>query len=110
MGAIPEAMAKTLREDNGEVWLESNVVSILEEGGRAIGVRLEDGREVRARVVISDINAKRLYGGLLPTERLPRRARRAGRSPSLSELPAMHTSFTSYYDHNFKACLGISKQ
>jgi phytoene dehydrogenase-like protein len=89
MGAIPEAMAQTLREDKGEVWLESSVVSILEEGGRAIGVRLKDGREVRARVVISDINAKRLYGGLLPTDRLPRWARRAVRSLPLSQSTAM---------------------
>jgi len=89
MKAIPEGMARTFAEDGGEVHLQSRVAAILTEGRRAVGVRLDDGREVRAGVVIGDINAKVIYGRLLPKALMPRWARWAVRSLPLSQSSAM---------------------
>jgi phytoene dehydrogenase-like protein len=89
MKAIPEGMAKAFEEDGGEVHLESRVNEILTEGRRAIGVRLADGREVRSDVVIGDINAKAIYGKMLPRAVVPRWARLALRSLTLSQSSCM---------------------
>jgi phytoene desaturase len=89
MKAIPEGMAKAFEEDGGEVHLESRVNEILTEGRRAIGVRLADGREVRSDVVIGDINAKAIYGKMLPRAVVPRWARLALRSLALSQSSSM---------------------
>ena len=89
MKAIPEGIARAFAEDGGEVHLESPVAGILTEGRRALGVRLADGRELRSRVVIGDLNAQVIYGRLLPREVLPRWARLAVRSLPLSQSSAM---------------------
>jgi phytoene dehydrogenase-like protein len=89
MKGIPEGMAKAFEEDGGEVHLDSPVKEILTEGCRAIGVRLADGREVRSDVVIGDINAKALYGQMLPRSVVPGWARLALRSLKLSQSSCM---------------------
>jgi phytoene desaturase len=89
MKAIPEGVARAFEEDGGEIHLRSPVAGILTEGRRAVGVRLADGREVRARVVIGDINVKVVYGRLLPRALVPRWARWAVRSLPLSQSSAM---------------------
>lgn len=89
MKAIPEGMARAFAQDGGEIHLESPVAAILTEGRRAMGLRLADGRELRARVVISDVNARVVYGRLLPRTLLPRWARLAVRSLALSQSSAM---------------------
>lgn len=64
---------------------DAEVVEILLEGGRAAGVRLADGTQVPADIVVSDIDASRLYGELLaapPTARIASRLHRT--APSLS--------------------------
>jgi phytoene dehydrogenase-like protein len=53
------------------------------------GVRLGDGREIRSRVVVTDINAKAVYGQLIPRAKLPRWARLALRSLPLSQSSTM---------------------
>jgi phytoene desaturase len=89
MKAIPEAMARAFEEDGGEIHLRSAVTEVLTEAGRAIGVRLADGREARCGVVVSDINAKVVYGRMLPRAAVPRWARLALRSLALSQSSCM---------------------
>jgi len=52
--AIPEAFVKQIVAHRGEVRLGRGVKRILVERGRAIGVGLEDGTEVRADIVVSN--------------------------------------------------------
>jgi phytoene desaturase len=89
MKALPEGIARALKEDGGEIHLGARVESVLTQGRKAIGVRLADGREVRARVVIGDINVKALYGEMLPKDRVPLWARLALSSLKLSQSSVM---------------------
>jgi phytoene desaturase len=89
MKAIPDGMARAFVQDGGEIHCASPVSAILTEGRRAIGVRLADGQEIRSGVVVSDVNAKLLYGRLLPRDRVPLWARLALRSLPLSQSSAM---------------------
>lgn len=88
MKAIPEGMAAPFEQDGGEIHLNSPVDAILTEGRRAVGIRLKDGREVRAHRVVSDINARVVYEHMLRDAPVPWWARAAIRSyaPSQSSL------------------------
>ena len=71
MGAITQAMAAAARSHGAEIETGAAVREVLVERGRAIGVTLEDGRCLRAGVVISNLNPKLLYTGLIPAAALP---------------------------------------
>src|SRR5206468_3338299 len=64
--AIPRAFIRGLQRAGGEIRVRTPVERILVEGRRAIGVRLGDGTEIRARHVISnadpDVTYRRLVG------------------------------------------------
>ncbi len=89
MKSISEGIARALADDGGEIHLKSPVAGLLTEGRRAIGIRLADGREVRAHAVISDINVKALYGKMVPRDRIPLWARLALSSLRLSQSSVM---------------------
>lgn len=69
---IPEALQRVGERLGMSVRMNTRVDKILLEGGRAVGVRLADGTEISAGVVVSDINAKTLYLHLIGAENLPR--------------------------------------
>ena len=71
MGAITQAMASAAREAGADIRTDAPVQEVLIENGRAIGVSLEDGTQVRARVVASNIHPQLLYGKLIPEGVLP---------------------------------------
>lgn len=76
---IADELADVVEAHGGVICLRRSVERILVEGGRAVGVRLANGRgEVRADVVISNADLKRTYDELLPPEVVPAewRARR----------------------------------
>jgi phytoene dehydrogenase-like protein/NAD-dependent dihydropyrimidine dehydrogenase PreA subunit len=50
--AIIKALTRSLRQAGGELFLRSPVAKILVENGTAVGLALEDGRQVRSRLVI----------------------------------------------------------
>lgn len=68
--AIPKAFVRALRRYGGEIRVRSRVEQILLEGRRAIGVRLDDGTEIRARTVISNADPHATYALVAP-EHLP---------------------------------------
>ena len=70
MGAITQAMARECEARGVAIETGAGVAEVLVEGGRAIGVRLEDGRELRARTIVSNLNPKLLYQRLLPRDAL----------------------------------------
>lgn len=61
MGAVTQAMAADAREHGVEIRTASPVSRILIEKGRAVGVRLESGDELRARAVLSNADPKRTF-------------------------------------------------
>lgn len=71
MIAIPEALRRLGEGFGMELRLNSCVDRVLTSGRRTTGVRLVDGTEITASVVVSDINAKTLYLDLIGEELLP---------------------------------------
>jgi phytoene dehydrogenase-like protein len=71
IGTVTEAMADAAREAGAEIRTEAPVERILVEGGRAVGVALEDGSEVRAGTVLSNADPKHTFLGLLGDGDLP---------------------------------------
>jgi phytoene dehydrogenase-like protein len=97
-GAVSEAIAGAARAAGAEVRTGAGVTRVLTRGGRVTGVALEDGTEVRARTVMSGLDPRRTFLGLLEERDLPgdlvadvRRYRFRGSSAkvnlALSELP-----------------------
>lgn len=53
-GAVPEALLSVVRDSGGTVRLNTAVSGVLVEKGRAVGVVLEDGEEIRAPLIVSN--------------------------------------------------------
>ncbi len=70
--ALTKAFLRELTAAGGELQLETRVERILFEGNNAIGARLKDGRELRARHVISNADPLVTYRNLVGEERLPK--------------------------------------
>lgn len=70
-GSIARGIAPVIERAGGAILVRADVDRILVEGGRAAGVRMADGREIRAPVVVSAVGASNTYGRLLPAETAP---------------------------------------
>ncbi len=70
-GGVSEAIAASARHFGAEVRVSSPVERILVEGGRATGVVLEGGDELRARTVISGCEPRLTFLDLVGGEHLP---------------------------------------
>ena len=64
-GQIAAAILPTIEREGGQVIGAADVQQIVVVDGRATGVRMADGREIRAPIVISDAGALTTYGRLL---------------------------------------------
>ncbi|MGE3830705.1 MAG: phytoene desaturase family protein [Parvibaculaceae bacterium] len=71
MGAITQAMAKAAMEHGADIETAADVEEVLIERNKAVGVRLQDGRVVRGRRLVANVNLKLLYTRLLPPSSLP---------------------------------------
>ncbi|PYM66676.1 MAG: hypothetical protein DMD79_02325 [Candidatus Rokuibacteriota bacterium] len=71
MGTITQAMAAAARSFGATVETGNTVDRILVEKGRAIGVRLAGGIEIRSRLVASNADPKRTFLQLIEREHLP---------------------------------------
>ena len=74
--AIPDALLREIARHGGELRLGSEVDRILIEGGRAIGVRLVGGSELRADLVVSNADPGVTWGRLVAAEHQGARLRR----------------------------------
>jgi phytoene dehydrogenase-like protein len=70
MGAISEAIAKECAARGVAVDTDADVAQVLVEHGAAVGVALADGRELRARTIVSNLNPKLLYTRLIGAQHL----------------------------------------
>jgi all-trans-retinol 13,14-reductase len=65
---IAAAIAPVIERAGGRIMVSAEVSEILlDNRGRAAGVRMADGKEIYARTVISDAGAFNTYGRLLPS-------------------------------------------
>ena len=73
MGRLTAAMAEAARDAGAEIRTGSPVREILVESGRATGVALEDGEEIRSAAVLSNADPKTTLLGLVGPGDVPER-------------------------------------
>ncbi len=71
MGSITHAMSKSAQAFGAEIRTGSSVRQIESRSGRVRAVVLEDGTEIRARVVLSNADPKRTFLGMVSERDLP---------------------------------------
>lgn len=71
MGAIAQALATAARQHGVEIRTSAPVMRINVRNGRVVGVVLEDGTEISARIVLSNADPKRTFLGLVDQSELP---------------------------------------
>ena len=67
---IPNKLEKSIERNGGYMLYENRVDEILFEEGKAAGIKLEDGSEIRSNYVIYGGTVWNLYGGIIPKERI----------------------------------------
>jgi phytoene dehydrogenase-like protein len=70
MGAITQAMAKSAQAFGADIEVSAPVKNVIVENGVARGVILEDGREIRSKVVAANTNPKLLFQKLVDRKHL----------------------------------------
>src|SRR5690554_2015795 len=63
---MAETIIPQIQKNGGELFTYASVEEILIENGKAVGVKMADGTEVRAPVVISNAGVFNTFGKLLP--------------------------------------------
>lgn len=71
MGAITQALAASGKKLGVEIQTSAPVAQIDVRDGRARGVALEDGTEIRARIVLSNADPKRTFLKMVAASELP---------------------------------------
>lgn len=71
MGSLSEALERSIVSNGGEVRLKQVVKRIIVEEGRAVGVELRGGEELRAGVVLSNLDKPATFTRLVGAEHLP---------------------------------------
>src|SRR5262249_26024358 len=71
MGAVSDSIRRSAESFGCEIRTDARVQKILDRGGRAVGVVLENGDELRAPVVVSCIHPKIAFLELLDRHELP---------------------------------------
>ena len=70
-GAVPEAYCRIIEECGGRVMTGTGVRSIVVEDGAAAGVELDDGRKIKADLVVSNASIKETVLGLVSRRHYP---------------------------------------
>ena len=71
MGSVAKSIASSFQSFGGEVRTDAEVKEIKVNGRKATGVVLASGEEVNARVVVSNLDAKRTFLGIMNPNDLP---------------------------------------
>ena len=123
---IAETILPVIERSGGEVVTNAEVTEVIVEGERAVGVKLADGRVLRAPIIISDAGVINTFEKLVPTKLAQSigygaKARELGTSVAhlslyvglqgtTEELQLEKTNLWVYPDHrhdeNFKRFLG----
>lgn len=65
-GSIPDTIIEQIVEKGGEIYSNAEVAEIMIQGNKATGVKMSDGYEIQADMVISNAGAYNTFGKLLP--------------------------------------------
>ena len=71
IGTVSSSLQKVFERYGGEVRFKSIVDQFIVENGAAVGVRMKDGQEIRAKAVVSTLDAQMTFGKLCPEGTLP---------------------------------------
>ena len=71
MGAITQAMAAACIDAGVEISLDAPVAKVLVDGGKAVGVTLESGEEIAAKIVVANVGPALLYRQMVDASDLP---------------------------------------
>jgi len=71
IGAFSQALVKSLEDHGGKVQYGAQVKSFLIEKGKIAGVQLRSGEKISARVVLSSLDARTTFLGLVGEDQLP---------------------------------------
>lgn len=108
-GAVADALANAAREAGAEIRTGADVVHIAVAGGAASGVVLANGEELTARVVVSGLDPKRTFLGLLdPMELAPEFIRRVRNVRMRGTLAKINYAVSALPQFGSKASLDIS--
>jgi all-trans-retinol 13,14-reductase len=103
---IAETILPGIERAGGAVITNADVERVIVERGRAVGVRLASGEEVRARRVISDAGRAITFGRLLT----PEQASAAGQPPTLADVAPSGAHVSLYVGLNKTAAeLGLKR-
>ncbi len=109
MGAITQAMHKECAARGVQISTDAAVAKVTVRGGRATGVVLEDGTELHARMVVSNLNPKLLFTRLVDAADLdPEFSARIGRHRNGSGTFRMNVALSELPD--FSAAPGSNQQ
>jgi phytoene dehydrogenase-like protein len=70
-GGLTQVMARAAQAYGAEIRLDSPVETVLTREGRAVGVALADGTELRAPVVVSSLDPRRTFLEIVDRRELP---------------------------------------
>ncbi|PZV19366.1 MAG: carotene isomerase [Leptolyngbya sp.] len=71
VGKIAQALVQGLEKYGGRIQYKARVTQIIEENGRAIGVKLASGEIFRAKRIVSNATRWDTFEKLLPAEKMP---------------------------------------
>lgn len=71
MGAISDALSSSAQAAGAEVRTNAGVQQIIVKNGQACGVALESGEEISAKIVVSNLDAKRTFTKTMDKNDLP---------------------------------------
>jgi len=71
MGAVTQALAASLQASGGTIRTSAGAEHVIVKNGRAVGVALSDGTEIKAGTVVSSLDVKRTFLGLVSEPDLP---------------------------------------
>ncbi len=71
MGAVSGSIASAFQAHGGELRTEAGVDKIIVQGGKAQGVALENGEEIKGRLVVSAMDVKRTFLKCMAKSDLP---------------------------------------
>ncbi|MBA0759821.1 hypothetical protein Gotri_022645 [Gossypium trilobum] len=72
VGGIAKSLAEGLIDQGSEILYKANVTNIIIDQGKAVGVKISDGREFFAQTIISNATRWDTFGKLLKAENLPK--------------------------------------
>ncbi len=91
MISIPKGILAVGEESGLELRLNTEATRVIVNNGKARGVQLKDGTKLSSRMVISNINAKKLYLEMIGEGNLPSRVAKGIKSYELSiPMPMMY--------------------